>query len=841
MMALTIDGTTIQARPGTTILAAADAAGIYIPRLCSHPDLPATDTRQIEPWDSVFQGSALERYAATTDRSAQRGPAGCMLCLVEVDGAPEPVKACATEIADGMNVVTKRADLDRRRSESLRAIFATHPHACVICGQRAGCALEPCSTNVAKAERCCPIFHSCELRAVAEYVGIPADTPRYQPSDLPIVADEPLFLRDYNLCIGCLRCVRVCRDVRGIDALGFVLDENDRAIVGTRGPTLEASGCIFCLSCVEVCPTGSLRLKFADPRLDGERVTCCVAHCPAGMDIPRYLREIRRGEYARAAAVIREAAPLPRVLGQVCYHPCEDHCLRRDLSDAIAICGLKRTAVEHDDTETWRQHLSVRPDTGKRVAIVGAGPTGLTAAWYLGLKGHRVYLLDAQPEAGGWLRDGIPRYRLSRAALDADIADIMAIGVHPRLGVAVGSDVSFEQIKADHDAVLIAAGTRGAKGLTCEGAGLPGVEMGLELLGRAAVSATSADGLSGETVVVIGGGNVALDVARTALRLGAGQVHVYCLERREQMPAHAWEADEAEREGVILHPGWGPVRMLGADRVERVEFHECTRVFDDAGSFKPEFDDATTASQEADRVFIAIGQQPDLSFIESRDRSNVAAHQATTQPGVFAAGDVLTGPASVVAAVAEGKRAAAEIDRYLGGDGEIHVRLVDPTEPESAVAQDQEFAKRERIAQPHLATADAVRSFAPVELGYGPDDATREAARCLRCDLRLAIRKQPLPPDPLRELNEGTVAEVPAVPGVYQLLDDEKTVYAIKGVTDLRAGLSEVIATTTRGRYFLYEPDPMYTKRESELIQEFLKQHGCMPPGEGEDDLDDLF
>jgi glutamate synthase (NADPH/NADH) small chain len=209
------------------------------------------------------------------------------------------------------------------------------------------------------------------------------------------------------------------------------------------------------------------------------------------MDVPRYLREVRRGEFARAEAVIREAAPLPRVLGQVCFRPCEDHCLRGELSERVAICALKRAAcalkraaLDHAGEPIWKSHLRPAPATGKTVAIVGAGPAGLTAAWFLRLKGHDVTLLDSQPLPGGWLRDGVPRYRLSRDALDADINEILEMGIEARMRVEVGKDISFEKLRETHDAVFVAAGARRAKQLDCEGVQRPEVEYGLELLSR---------------------------------------------------------------------------------------------------------------------------------------------------------------------------------------------------------------------------------------------------------------------------------------------------------------------------------------------------------------------
>ncbi|UCC73634.1 MAG: FAD-dependent oxidoreductase [Gemmatimonadota bacterium] len=855
MITLTIDGAEIQARDGATILDAADAAGIYIPRLCHHPALPAVDPEELEPWEEVFQGRDSRRHlTATSPTERPRGNGGyegCLLCLVMVDGQVEPARACATRVAEGMRVTTSDGEIESRRRAKLRALFSSHPHACVQCAQRAGCALEPCSTNVAPEERCCPIFHNCELRKVAEHVGIPDDTPRYQPARLACVADEPLYLRDHNLCIGCLRCVRMCRDVRKVDALGFVLGEDGAPVVGTKAPTLMESGCRFCSSCVEVCPTGALRLTFEDPRLDGDRATRCVADCPAGMDVPRYLREIRRGAFARAEAVIREAAPLPQVLGQVCFHPCEDYCLRGELSEPVAICALKRAALDHAGAAIWKSRLQQGPATGKRVAVIGAGPAGLTAAWFLRLKGHEVVLIDSQHLPGGWLRDGIPRYRLSRDALDADVREIVELGVELKMGVEVGKDLGFESVREAHDAVFVAAGARRARQLSCDGAERPEVESGLELLKRLAVEGDADHPrFSGGKVVVIGGGDVAIDVARTALRLGPDEVHLYCLEGRGEMPAHGREVAEAEREGVVVHNGWGPALIAGAVELERVDFHKCVSLFDDQGNFAPELDATVQISQAADRVLVAIGQEPALGFLASVERIELtgagnievnAGSMATSIEGVFAGGDVVSGPASVVEAIAHGRRAASGIDRYLGGDGDIYLPLLDETEPDTELGLVDGFSDLERAPISRLSAAEAIRSFTILEMGYAPGDAEREADRCLRCDLRLLIPPALAPPEPWLELTSENVAGVPASEGVYQLLDEDKIVYAIKGVDDLRSALSQIVATSTKAKFFLFDQDPMYSKRESELIQEYLRAHGCMPPGEGEDDLDDLF
>jgi NADPH-dependent glutamate synthase beta subunit-like oxidoreductase len=569
------------------------------------------------------------------------------------------------------------------------------------------------------------------------------------------------------------------------------------------------------------------------------------------MQISRYLREIRRGEFARAEAVIREAAPFPRVLGQICFHPCEEACLRAELSEPLSICGLKRAALEHAGPGSAIPAPSPRPDTGKSVAIVGAGPAGLTAAWFLRLKGHAVTVIDAQDAPGGWLRDGIPRYRLSAQALDADVQEILAIGIESRMGDEVGRDLGFDELLSDHDAVLVAAGARRGKRLACDGTELGGVELGLDLLrSLASVAPGEEPSFDGEKVVVIGGGNVAIDVARAALRLGPAQVHMYCLEQRHEMPAHDWEIAEAEREGIVIHPGWGPLRFVGEDSVERADFQQCVSVFDEKGRFAPVLDDGVTCSEGADRVLIAIGQELAIEFLEDLpDLSRTPAGGIVFDPGslqtsvprVFVAGEVISGPASAVEAVGQGRRAAASIDLYLGGDGDIYFPLLDETPLDEELGGVADFFDLGRAHVPRLSDAEAVGGFELIEGGLSASAAVQEAQRCLRCDLRIALRPVPAPPDPWLELTAESVAAVPSSEGVYQLLGEDKVVYAISGVSDLRAALEEVLATTSKAEFFLYDEDPMFSKRESELIQEYLQQHGCMPPGEGEDDLDDLF
>ncbi|MBN2124034.1 MAG: (2Fe-2S)-binding protein, partial [Deltaproteobacteria bacterium] len=296
---LTIDDQQIEVLSGATILEAARAAQIYIPGLCSHPDLPPGEG--IDAVSAVYLGEQRIDNA----RPGKKGK-GCGLCLVEVEGEADLVRSCAAEVREGMIVATETHRIKEKRHQNLVAILARHPHACLTCTQQEGCSRSHCTSDVPEDERCCAQFGHCELQDVANFVGIPPATPKWIPTDLPVIESHPLFKWDYNLCIGCTRCVRACRELRGIGAIGFVYDANGQIQIGSIGPTLEESGCKFCTACVEVCPTGALTDKAVRPGRKEEDIVPCRDACPAHIDIPGYLRWIAEGKVDEANAVIRE-------------------------------------------------------------------------------------------------------------------------------------------------------------------------------------------------------------------------------------------------------------------------------------------------------------------------------------------------------------------------------------------------------------------------------------------------------------------------------------------------------------------------------------------------------
>ena len=463
--------------------------------------------------------------------------------------------------------------------------MARHCHACLTCAQQEGCPRTPCSTHVPEEERCCEQFGHCELQNIASYVGILDSTPKWVPTKPRVSKDHALFKRDYDLCIGCTRCVRACRDLRGIEALGFVHDQQGRVQVGFIAETLEDSGCKFCTACVEVCPTGALVDKGVEPASREDDIVPCKAACPAHMDIPGYVRMIARGKADEANAIIREKVPFPGVLGRVCIRPCEAVCHRAEINEPISICALKRFAAD-GDKGLWQQNSKVATDTGKKVAVVGAGPAGLTAAFYLRKQGHAVTIFDSNDQPGGMMRYGIPEFRLPKEILDQEIKYIMDLGVEFKPNQNLGNDISLNSLKiTGYDAVFLGVGAQQSKRISVDGCNVPDVMWGVEFLRQ--VSEGHAVQLQ-DRVVVIGGGNVAVDVAMTARRCGAADVKMVCLECLEEMPVSPRDLEEARAESIEILPSWGPEKVNSADgKVTGMDLVECTCVFDDDGNYCP--------------------------------------------------------------------------------------------------------------------------------------------------------------------------------------------------------------------------------------------------------------
>jgi len=837
-VSLSIDGQQVEVPAGTTILEAARKAGIYIPTLCDHPDLPPAKTAGGSA--AIYQGPQKLNNAMPEEPGM-----GCGLCAVAVKGQGDLVESCTTEAEAGMVVTTHNDRIQSIRQEKLLPVMTRHRHACLTCAQQEGCPRIPCSAHVPENERCCSQFGHCELQNVANYVGILDSTPKWVPTDIAGSKDHPLFETDYGLCIGCTRCVRVCSDLRGIGALGFIYDEHGRVQVGTLSETMEGSGCKFCTACVEVCPTGALVDKAVDGRRREDVILPCRTACPVNIDVPGYLRMIAEGKPDAANAIVREKVPFPGVLGRVCTRPCEDVCRRGEVNQSIAICALKRYAADSGN-DLWENESRVAADTGKKVAVVGAGPAGLTAAFYLRKQGHAVTLFDANSQPGGMMRYGIPEYRLPRKVLDKEIKDILDLGIGFQPNQCLGKEVVLDQLINDgYDAVFLGLGAQNSQPLPLDGCHTPDVFWGVEFLrdiaqGRAVKLQ--------DNVVVIGGGNVAVDAAMTARRCGAADVKIACLEGLNEMPAGQRQLEKARAEGIDIMPCRGPDRIISAEgRITAMDLVECTGLFDDDGHFCPGFSENKECIP-VDQVIIAVGQAADLAFIEKTGEIRVRQglivvnekSLETGLPAVYAGGDAVKMPGSIIDAIAAGRRAAESIDKALGGSGQIGETLFPRPNPDPHLGRDEGFAGRVREKMPELEAAVRVKNFDEVATGLSAEQALKEAKRCLQCDLRLQIGCNPAPGAHGLPLDEKHVNQVPETEGVFQLLDAGHRIIAIKGSANLRRDLLETLTANADAFFFEFEEDKLFSRRESELIQKHLQKHGVMPGG-GADDLDDLY
>jgi NADPH-dependent glutamate synthase beta subunit-like oxidoreductase len=467
-------------------------------------------------------------------------------------------------------------------------------------------------------------------------------------------------------------------------------------------------------------------------------VAPCQETCPAGIDVPRYIRAVKNQKYDEAVAVIRERIPFPVVCSDACFAPCEDLCSYKQFGDAIAIRAIKRAAIDKGG-DAWKKRKKIADKTNKKVAVVGAGPTGLTSAYYLVSQGHEVTVFDAFPKPGGMMRYGIPKYRLPEERLDKDINDILQWGVIFKRNTIIGKDITMDKLKNDFDAIFLASGANGSAKIPLEGSEKKGILWGWDFLRDVRLGKRFQ--FNGD-VIVVGGGNVAIDVALTAKRMGAVNVHLYCLERREEMPAHEWEISRAEEEGVFINNSWAPKKVLGDESATGIGLIKCTSVFDDACNFNPIYDEDITHKLIAKHIILAVGQVADLSYL--RAEKNIAIqggyiaiddHQfATGEDNIFAGGDVVSGPDSIINAIAHGRKAAMAIDRYLGGNGRID-EVLTTNEKEVFLPELQKDVKpRNEMAL--LKPWERAAGFDQVELGLTDQQIVAETSRCLNCDAR---------------------------------------------------------------------------------------------------------
>lgn len=459
----------------------------------------------------------------------------------------------------------------------------------------------------------------------------------------------------------------------------------------------------------------------------------CVSSCPAHVDIPGYVALIRMGRNEEAVRLIRKDNPFPAACAYVCEHPCESQCRRRMVDDSINICGLKRYAVDHAEDQPAPPKAE---ETGKTVAVIGGGPCGLTAAYYLSLMGHKVTVYEQRPKLGGMLRYGIPDYRLPQNVLDRDINHILSAGIAVHTGVSVGKDLPMENLQNSFDAVYISIGAHTDKKLGLEGEDSKNVISAVELL--RGVGEGRAPDFTGKRVCVVGGGNVSMDATRTALRLGAEQVTCVYRRRVDDMTALSEEIEEAMAEGCQILPLQAPAR-IEADEEGKVAalwtYPQIIGRYGRDGRPSPAKADAKEFRIPCDYVIVAIGQAIEAKPFEAvgvtTRRGAIQADLTSAVPGmdnIFAGGDAVSGPATVIRAVAAGKVAAANIDNYLGYDHKISCDVDIPP----AHMTNTPPCGRVNLKNRHLSSYHG--DFSLVKEGMSDEEACQESSRCLRCD-----------------------------------------------------------------------------------------------------------
>ena len=459
----------------------------------------------------------------------------------------------------------------------------------------------------------------------------------------------------------------------------------------------------------------------------------CVALCPAGVDIPGYVALVKNRRYADAVRLIRKDNPFPSACAYICEHPCEARCRRRMIDYAINIRGLKRYAVDHAGDVPNPQNAQ---PTGKTVAVIGGGPGGLSAAYYLSLMGHKVTVFEQRSKLGGMLRYGIPSYRFPREILDKEIESILSTGIEVKTGITVGSDVSFDELKNKYDALYIAIGAHTDKKTGIEGENSEGVMSAVEML--RAIGDDSLPDFTGKEIVVIGGGNVAMDVCRSSVRLGARKVSCVYRRRQADMTALPEEVEGAIAEGVELVTLAAPVRIEADGNGRATALWAQPQIIgtiDAAGRPRPEKAARDEIRIPADIIIVAIGQGIETHGFEQSKISikrgtfiAEASGQIDNMDGVFAGGDCVTGPATVIRAIAAGKVAAANIDEYLGFHHEISVDVVVPDPQLSSNPPHGRINTTERQA------CERKNDFTCIECGMTDEEANAESSRCLRCD-----------------------------------------------------------------------------------------------------------
>ncbi len=548
----------------------------------------------------------------------------------------------------------------------------------------------------------------------------------------------------------------VCKD--GCLGLGTCVTECpfDALKMGPDGiPVVVPHKCVGCGTCERVCPTAVIAIYSETERLfqfnnEDECLAPCKQLCPAQIDIPGYVKLAAEGRYVDAVELIKERNPLPLICGRVCPAPCEAGCRRSAIEDEpVHHNYIKRFLADWDMDLPKHDLPQILPDTGKEVAIIGGGPCGLSAAYYLRRHGHSVTIYDAKPALGGMLRYGIPEYRLPKKTLDFEIQSIFDIGVEVVYNADFGTNLSIEALEKDHDAILMAMGAWDNTSLRLDGEDLEGVWKGTEFLEKRELGINI--DMTDKNVVVVGGGNTAMDACRTALRQGAAEVTLLYRRTRKEMPANAVEIVAAEDEGVVYKFLAAPTRLVGNEQgvVKQIEYLTMELGEpDDSGRRRPVPIEGSETLMDVDVIISAIGQKPLINWYSDdlKERglrlprwNTIEADDETLQsdiPHIFTGGDIWSGPALLIDAVGTGRRAAYSIHCFLNDQ-----ELVFPTGtfkgPQkvatSAIVPVNGVIKRDKVPQPELPVAERIKTYDEVDLVLSQELMLVESERCLRC------------------------------------------------------------------------------------------------------------
>lgn len=582
----------------------------------------------------------------------------------------------------------------------------------------------------------------------------------YQDLERRIVASPPglcpvdLTRSFIKMCLAqsCGKCVPCRVGLRQLARLfDNVLDgeANEETVENIK---LTAEGIYYSADCAIGYEAAKLALKSVDGCIDdfeshihngfcscnSNQPVACVKSCPAGVDIPGYIALVQQGRYADAVRLIRRDNPMPTTCAYICEHPCENRCKRTIIDAPVNIRGLKKMAVDNSGIVPVPE---CEAPTGKKVAIIGGGPGGLSAAYYLALMGHKVTIFEQRKQLGGMLRYGIPNYRFPRKKLDEEIDSILSTGIEVKKNISVGKDISFDDITKEYDATYISIGAHADKKIGIEGEDAKsGITSAVEML-RAIGDGDMPD-YTGKKVIVIGGGNVAMDVARSSIRLGASKVSIVYRRRKADMTALEEEVEGAEAEGCDVLELMSPVHIKQDEEGNAIGLIVKPQMISRVSHGRPAPKAAAKDEVllESDLIVVAIGQGIETKSFEEHgikvqrgvisalNTGNITPQDGEMSEGVFAGGDCVTGPATVIKAIAAGKVAAANIDEYLGFNHEITCDVEIP------YASNEDKVACGRVEVALRDAAERKNDFEPIEYGFSCEEACQEAGRCLRCD-----------------------------------------------------------------------------------------------------------